>query len=132
MSSEFKLSPLAPTRAREVGQPRFLRWAFLTAAMGALSSNMNVVLTTLGVPPVPLGVFEPALQDQVFFLYFLANVAPPCIFVGGGLALAATVELRQTARSSPEVPSGAVLSVWTTWTLLFLAVLGIVSPAGTP
>lgn len=132
MSSDFQLSPLAPPRAREVGRPQFLRWAFLIAAMGALSSNMNAALTILGLPPVPEGLVPPTGADQMSLLFFLAKVAPPCIFVGGGLALAATVEVRRAAKTAPEVPSGAILSVWATWALLFLAVLGIVSPAGTP
>lgn len=132
MAFEAQLPPAAPPAAKSLGRPQFLRWAFLIAATGAASANLNALLTLIGLPTVDTGILEPVARDQILFLNFLANVAPPCIFVGGGLALAATVEVRRDTKLLPEVSSGQILAVWSTWTFLGLAVLGVVSPAGTP
>jgi len=133
MVAEFEDPALAPVHARKIGRPQFVHWGLITAAIGALSSNLNTILATLGAPAVPVGLTQPAPpDDQAFALYFLANAAPPFLVVGAGLALAATTEVRRALKTAQEVDSGQILGVWVTWALLGLAFLGIISPAGTP
>ncbi|MDH3240010.1 MAG: hypothetical protein OEO83_05020 [Alphaproteobacteria bacterium] len=133
MTAEFEDPALAPAHGRKIGRPQFLRWGLITAAMGALSSNLNTILAGLGAPAVPVGLTQPApTGDQDFLLYLMGNSAPACVFVGAGLALAATTELRRALKTAQEVASGQILAVWATWALLGLAFLGVISPAGTP
>jgi hypothetical protein len=133
MTAEFEDPALAPAHARKIGRPQFLRWGLMTAGMGAVSANLNAILTAVGAAAVPLGLSQPAASgDQVFLLYLIGNSAPACVFLGTGLALASTTEVRRALKTAQEVDSGHILGVWVTWALLGLAVLGIISPAGTP
>lgn len=133
MAAEFEDPALAPFNARKIGRPQFVRWGLIAAGMGAVSSNLNALLNALGAGQVPLGLSQPpATGDGDFLLYVIGNSAPACVFLGAGLALAATTEVRRAMKTAQEVDSGQILGVWTTWALLGLAVLGIVSPAGTP
>ncbi len=129
MPSEFEDPRLAPLRARAVGRSQFLRWAMGTAAIGAVTSNLAAVLAALGTAPADQAFGPPGAGDGMFVLQYLSGVAPPFVFIGAGLALAATVEVRRAAQ---EVESGTILAVWVTWALLALGAGGILFPAGNP
>ncbi len=129
MPSEFEDPRLAPIRARGIGRPHFLRWALLTAAIGAAISNLDAVLAAIGMPSADQALPPTGAGDQMFVLQFLGGAAPAFVFIGAGLALAATVEVR---RAAEEVGSGTILAVWVTWALLALGALGILWPAGNP
>ena len=129
MPSEFEDPRLAPLRARAVGRPQFLRWAMLTAAIGAVTSNLAAVLAALGTAPADQALPPPGAGEPMFLLQYLTGVAPLFVFISGGLALAATVEVRRAAQ---EVRSGTILAVWITWALLALGAGGILFPAGNP
>ena len=129
MPSEFEDPRLAPLRARAIGRPQFLRWAMGTAAIGAVTSNLAAVLAALGTAPADQAFGPPGAGDGMFVLQYLSGVAPPFVFIGAGLALAATVEVRCAAQ---EVGSGTILAVWVTWALLALGAGGILFPAGNP
>ncbi|MEE9291051.1 MAG: hypothetical protein V3U99_08545 [Alphaproteobacteria bacterium] len=129
MPSEFEDPRLAPLRARAVGRPQFLRWAMGAAAIGAVTSNLAAVLAAIGTAPADQAFPPPGAGEPMFVLQYLTGVAPLFVFIGGGLALAATVEVRRAAQ---EVASGTILAVWVTWALLALGAGGILFPAGNP
>lgn len=129
MPSEFEDPRLAPLRARAIGRPQFLRWAMGTAAIGAVTSNLAAVLAAIGAAPADQAFGPAGAGDGIFVLQYLSAVTPPFVFVGAGLALAATVEVR---RAAEEVASGTILAVWVTWALLALGALGFFLPTGAP
>ena len=129
MPSEFEDPRLAPLRARAIGRPQFLRWAMGTAAIGAVTSNLAAVLAAIGTAPADRALGPPGAGDGMFVLQYLSAVTPPFVFIGAGLALAATVEVR---RATEEVASGTILAVWITWALLALGALGFFLPTGAP
>ena len=126
MPSEFEDPDLAPIRAREVGRAQFLRWALMTAAIGAINANLDNVLAAMGTAPADQAFGPPGAGDAMFVLHFLSSIAAPFVFVGGGLAIAATVEVR---RAAEKVGAGTKWAVRITWALLALGALGILLPA---
>ncbi len=129
MPSEFEDPELAPIRAQEIGPRQILRWAFLTAAAGAVMSWLRPVLLAFGAGGPPDSLSQLSSGGGISGLIFFSGLALPFVTVGAGLAVAATVEVR---RATEEAGSGTVLAVWVTWALLALAALGVLLPAGSP
>jgi hypothetical protein len=129
MPSEFDDPDLAPIRARQIGRRQILRWALVTAAVGAGAAWLGPVLGALGVNGPPRSFSQDGGGDGLFVLQFLSGAAPPFLAVGAGLALAATVEVR---RAMEPVKTSTKSSLWLAWGLLALAALGFFFSAGNP
>ena len=129
MPAEFEDPGLAADEARKIGRPQILRWAMLTALAGAVISMLAPVLTLFGLLDPVQAFPAPGQGDGIFMLHFLSGVAPPFLFVGAGLALAATVEVR---RAREPVERGTKIRVWLTWGLLAVTGIGVFFAPATP
>jgi hypothetical protein len=129
MPAEFEDPSTQIKDAQNIGRPQILRWALLTALIGAVISMLGPVLAVFGLFG-PVQAFPAQGEgDGIFVLHFLSGVAPPFLFVGAGLALAATVEMR---RAPEPVDSGTKIRLWLAWGLLAITFLGVFIIPGTP
>ena len=129
MPAEFEDPSIAAKEAQNIGRPQILRWAMLTAIVGAAISLITPVLSLFGFLD-PVRTFGPEGEgDGVFMLHFISGVAPPFLFIGAGLALAATVELRRTVE---PIGKSTKFRLWITWGALALISISIFFGAGNP
>ena len=129
MPAEFEDPSIAAEEARRIGRPQILRWALLTALAGAVISMLAPVLTLFGMLD-PVQAFPAQGEgDGTFMLYFISGAAAPFLFVGAGLALAASVELR---RALEPIDKGTTIRLWLTWGLLAVTGIGVFFGPGTP
>ncbi len=129
MPAEFEDPGLAAKEAQSIGRPQILRWALLTALVGAVISMLAPVLSLFGTFG-PVQAFPAEGQgDGRFLLHFLSGVAPPFLFVGAGLALAASVEVR---RALEPIDKGTKIRLWLTWGLLAVTCISVFFGPGTP
>ncbi len=129
MPAEFEDPSIAAKEAQNIGRPQILRWALLTAIVGAVISMLVPVLDFLGFLS-PVQSFGPQGEgDGTFVLYFLSGVAPPFLFIGAGLALAASVEVR---RALEPIDKGTTIRLWLTWGALAVTGIGVFFGPGNP
>ena len=129
MPAEFEDPSIAAKEAQSIGRPQILRWAMLTAAAGAVVSMLSPILNLFGVLD-PVQSFGPEGEgDGVFVLHFISGVAPPFLFIGAGLALAASVEVR---RALEPIDKGTTIRLWLTWGALAVTGIGVFFGPGNP
>ncbi len=129
MPAEFEDPGLAAKEARGIGRPQILRWALLTALIGAVISMLAPVLSLFGTFG-PVQAFPGEGQgDGTFMLHFISGAAAPFLFVGAGLALAASVEVR---RALEPIDKGTKIRLWLTWGLLAVTCISVFFGPGTP
>ena len=129
MPAEFEDPSIATEEARKIGRPQILRWALLTALVGAVISMLAPVLSLFGIFG-PVQTFPAQGEgDGTFMLHFISGVAAPFLFVGTGLALAASVELH---RARDLIDIATKIRLWLTWGLLAVTVIGVFFTPGNP
>jgi len=129
MPAEFEDPSIAAKEAQSIGRPQILRWALLTALVGAVISMLAPVLTLFGILGPIQAIPAQGEGDGTFVLHFLAGVAPPFLFIGGGLALAASVEVR---RAREVIGKATIIRLWLTWGLLAVTCISVFFGPGTP
>ena len=129
MPAEFEDPSIAAREAQGIGRPQILRWAMLTASAGAVISMLGPMLSLFGTFG-PVQAFPAAGEgDGTFVLHFISGAAAPFLFVGAGLALAASVEVR---RALEPIDKGTKFRLWLTWGLLGVTCIGVFFVPGTP
>ncbi len=129
MPAEFEDPSIAAKEAQNIGRPEILRWAMLTAVFGAIISLLTPVLSLFGLLD-PVQTFGPEGEgDGMFALHFISSVAPPFLFIGAGLATAATVEVR---RALDPIEKGTIIRLWLTWGALAIIGIGMIFGLGSP
>ncbi len=129
MPAEFEDPSIAPREAQAIGRPQILRWALLTALVGAVISMLGPTLSLFGTFG-PVQAFPAQGEgDGTLVLHFISGAAAPFLFVGAGLALAACVEVRGALE---PIDTGTIFRLWLTWGLLTVTLIGIFFVPGNP